>query len=169
MNDIKIRSYQQSDLEVCHNLWLELTIKHREIYDDPTIGGESPGLYFDKLLAQVGPERLWVAEFEEKVVGLTGLILNGQEAEVEPLIITPIYRGKGIGRALLNYAIEQAKKLDVRYLSVRPVARNEEAIAFFYQSGFRLLGHIEMFMDLKAVKPDAWKSGIKLFGHKFKF
>ena len=167
MSEIKIRQYQPSDLNDCQKLWAELTEKHREIYDDPTIGGENPGLYFDKLLAQVSLERLWVAECEGRVVGLTGLILNEQEAEVEPLIVTPAFRCKGIGRALLKYAIEQAKKLEVRYLSVRPVARNEDAISFFYKSGFRLLGHIEMFMDLKPAKSNAWKSGIKLFKHNF--
>ena len=169
MNDIKIRSYQPSDLNAGRNLWKELTEHHQKIYNDPTIGGDNPGLYFDKLLAQVGPERLWVAEDKGDVIGLTGLILNGPEAEVEPLIVTPNYRGKGIGRALLNHAIEQAKKLEVHYLSVRPVARNVEAISFFYESGFGLLGHIEMFMDLKPSKPDAWKSELILFGHKFKF
>lgn len=108
-----------------------------------------------------------MADFEEKVVGLTGLILNGQEAEIEPLIVLPKQLSKGIGRALLNHSIEQAKKLDVRYISFRPVARYEEAISFFYKSGFRLLGHIERFVDLKLAKPDTWKSGILLFQHNF--
>jgi len=167
MNDLIIRPYQPVDLEVCRNLWFELTDHHRKIYDDPTIGGDNPGLFFDQHLSRVGADKLWVAEYQDKVVGLTALIYQGEEAEIEPLIVASNYRDKGIGRALLNYAVEQAKKLEVRYLSIRPVARNEEAIAFFYQSGFYLLGHIEMFMDLKPFKPDAWKSKVKLFGHHF--
>ena len=169
MKGIIIRQYQPPDLNDCRKLWAELTEKHRAIYDDPTIGGDNPGLFFDQHLKRVGPDKLWVAECQGKVVGLTGLIYDGEEAEIEPLIVTADFRNKGIGRALLNHAVEQAKKLEVRYLNIRPVARNEEAIAFFYQSGFHLLGHIEMFMDLKPFKPDAWKSGVKLFGHKFKY
>ena len=169
MDDIIIRQYQQSDLNDCRRLWAELTEKHRAIYDDPTIGGDNPGIFFDQHLKRVGPDKLWVAEYQRKVVALTGLIYDGEEAEIEPLIVTADFRNKGIGRALLNHAVEQAKKLEVRYLSIKPVARNEEAIAFFYKSDFHLLGHIEMFMDLKSSKPDAWKSGIKLFGHKFKY
>jgi ribosomal protein S18 acetylase RimI-like enzyme len=169
MTGITIRQYHPSDLEECRALWVELTQRHREIYNDPTIGGDNPGLYFDKHLARVGPGRLWVAEHEGEVVGLVGLIVDDREAEVEPIVVATTHRDKGIGRDLLSRMVEEAKKLGVRYLSVKPVARNVEAISFYYDFGFQTLGEIEMFMDLGAPAPGTWEPGPALFGHFFKY
>jgi ribosomal protein S18 acetylase RimI-like enzyme len=164
-----IRPYHPSDLAACRVLWFVLTQHHREIYADPCIGGTNPGLYFDNHLTRVGSERLWVAECHGEVVGLVGLIVDGQEAEIEPIVVTPAHRGKGIGRALLERMVEEARNLGVRYLGVKPVARNLEAISFYYDLGFRTLGEIEMFMDLGTPAPDTWKRGVRLFGHVFKY
>jgi len=169
MNDFIIRSYTSSDLAQCRVLWAELTQHHRDIYDDPTIGGATPGLYFDTHLARVGPERIWVAEQDGKIVGLTGLIVDGQEAEVEPLVVASASRRQGVGRMLVNHVQEEARKLNVRTLSVRPVARNADAISFFYQSGFGVLGHIELFMDLQERTASPWKSGLELWGCDFQY
>jgi len=58
------------DKEQCRALWKELTERHREIYDDPSIGGEHPEDYFDKHLGKVGADNLWVAVRGSRVVGL---------------------------------------------------------------------------------------------------
>ena len=169
MTGITIRQYHPADLEPGRALWVELTQRHREIYNDPTIGGDTPGLYFDKHLARVGSEHIWVAEHNGEVVGLVGLIVNDREAEVEPIVVAAAHRDRGIGQDLLSRMVEEAKKLGVRYLSVKPVARNVEAISFCYDFGFRTLGGIEMFMELEAQAPGTWKPGQKLFGHSFQY
>ena len=144
MANLKIRSYDATDLESCRALWGELTQHHRDIYDDQSIGGDNPGLYFDEHLKRVGPERIWLAELDGVVVGLTGFILEGGEAEVEPVIVTSNSRGDGIGRALLEHVKDEVRKLGVSMLSIRPVARNAGAISLFHDFGFRTLGHIDM-------------------------
>lgn len=169
MDNITIRSYASSDLKACRALWVGLTQHHRDIYGDASIGGDTPEFYFDRHLARVGPEHIWVAECAGRILGLVGLILNGQEAEVEPIVVASEHRGKGIGRSLLNHAIEKARELQVRYLSIKPVARNVKAISFFYDSGFRTLGQVELFMDLRPPAPDAWKPGPELFGCSFEY
>jgi GNAT superfamily N-acetyltransferase len=166
---MNIRQYNFSDLERCRSLWAEMTQRHRDIYNDPSIGGDNPGLEFDKHLEQVGSGRIWVALFDEEVVGLVSLIQDDQQAEVEPIVVSSKHRGKGIGQGLLNFAIEEAKKLGVLCLSVKPVARNEDAISFFYNAGFRTLGHIQLFMWLGPSAPDAWQPGLKLFGKSFDY
>ncbi len=148
MTKVAIRPYRAEDLDACRALWAELTERHRELYADPSIGGEAPGLYFDRHLALVGPERIWVAD-GGRVLGLVGLLVAGQDAEVEPIVVTAGERGQGIGGLLLRRAIEEARVLGIRYLSVRPVARNRQAVAWFYESGFRRLGQIDLFMDLR--------------------
>jgi L-amino acid N-acyltransferase YncA len=169
MTDITIRPYTSPDLEACRALWTDLTQHHRDIYEDPSIGGETPGLYFDRHLARVGADHIWVAEGEGKVLGLVGLIVEDQEAEVEPIVVASGYRSCGIGRALLDAMVLEAEKLKVRFLNVRPVARNAEAIAFFNHAGFRLLGHVELCIELRPAPPGAWKPGLELLGCSFDY
>jgi GNAT superfamily N-acetyltransferase len=172
MTDIQVRQYTPADLDPCRALWVELTLHHRIIYADPTIGGADPGQYFDKHLARVGAERLWVAECDKQVVGLAGLLMSERaenEAEVEPLVVAQACRGQGVGRALLARVAEEARKLGVHYLSVKPVAHNQEAIHFYYEMGFRTLGEIEMFIELQPAPPGTWDVEVELFGHTFKY
>ncbi len=172
MDPITIRPYQPIDLQACRALWTELTETHRQLYADPTIGGSEPGLYFDRHLATVGAERLWVAERSGQLLGLVGLMLEGQEATIEPLVVTASERGRGVGSLLARRAVAEAGRLGARFLNVRPAARNKEAIAFFFHTGFCALGRVELFMDLQANAEDAtgyWEPGPELFGLSFKY
>jgi GNAT superfamily N-acetyltransferase len=161
---LTIRQYRASDLDVCRSLWVELTEQHRRLYDDPTMGGDNPGLFFDKHLFRAGPERIWVAEVDGRVVGMTGLLVEGGEAEVEPVVVSTSARGQGAGSALLARMIAEAKRLGVRYLNIRPVARNKDAIRLFHRAGFQALGRVELFIDLKPQPVETWKPGPELFG-----
>jgi GNAT superfamily N-acetyltransferase len=163
---LMIRHYREDDREHCRSLWRDLTEWHREIYQDPTIGGEHPEDYFDRHLSKVGPDRLWVALCGSKVVGLVGLIVEGNEAEIEPLIVSKPYRGKGIGKQLIETVISEARKMRVRSLCIKPVARNVRTIKFLCRQGFKNLGHIELFIDFSDY---AWKPGFEFLGCKFNF
>ncbi|MDY7109007.1 MAG: GNAT family N-acetyltransferase, partial [Planctomycetota bacterium] len=145
---MSVRGYQPSDRDACRSLWAEMVQRHREIYEDPSIGGDNPGLEFDDHLAKVGPERIWVATVGGDVVGLVSLIEQEQQAEIEPIVVSSRHRGKGIGRKLLQHAVERAKAAGALCLGVKPVARNEEAIAVIYENGFTALSHVQLFMWL---------------------
>jgi len=160
--NIRIRNYQRSDREVCRSLWRELTEWHREIYRDPTIGGDKPEEQFDKHLAKLGPSRIWVATINSEVVGLIGLDASSYESEIEPLIVTKAYRNRGIGTKLVEKAILEARKIGAS-LNVAPVARNMKAIRFFHKAGFKNLGRIEMFIDFRNRK---WKPAADLLEFK---
>ena len=107
-----IREYQPKDLEGCRALWKELVEWHREIYQDPAIGGMSPEEHFDKYLAENGPDQLWVAVDNSQVVGFMGLIVKGNEAEMDPLIVGKAQRRKRIGEELVNTAIKEVRIRD---------------------------------------------------------
>jgi N-acetylglutamate synthase-like GNAT family acetyltransferase len=164
-----IRAYNLSDLEGCRALWAEMTERHRRIYNDPTIGGENPGLEFDARLVRVGLDLVWVAEAHGGIVGLVSLIHEDEQAEIEPIVVRSDTRKTGIGHQLLEHAVTQAKALGVLCLSVKPVARNREAISFFRDAGFRTLGHIQLFMWLGDSSPDQWRKGPELFGKPFDY
>lgn len=161
-----VRKYRKSDRARCRSLWRELAEWHREIYQDQTIGGEHPENYFDKHLSKVGPNRLWVAVHNSLTVGLVGLIVEENEAEIEPLIVSKDYRGKGVGKQLIATVISEARKIGIRILSIKPVARNAETVKFLYKQGFKNLGHVELFMDFSNY---SWKPGPEIFGCEFNF
>ena len=50
--DVSIRAYEPRDLQACRALHAELVVRHREIYGDPTIGGDDPGAGFDDHLVK---------------------------------------------------------------------------------------------------------------------
>lgn len=162
-----IRHYQPSDIVQCRGLWLELVEHHREIYQDPDIGGPDPGAEFDEYLRRPGLHGPWVVETQSTLAGLSGLLVTGTEGQIEPFVLARLFRGTRIGSDLMRYMIEEARKHDVQYLTIRPVARNIQAIASFYQAGFRLLGQIDMFMELPSGVPEKWRSGVKIHGRLF--
>jgi GNAT superfamily N-acetyltransferase len=165
-SSLVIRNFEPRDLQDCRALWRELTDWHREIYEDTTIGGDQPEQFFDKHLATIGPKQVWVAVRDLRVVGFVGLILKEDNAEVEPLIVSNRYRGKGIGRCLLEKAVTEARARGVKTLNIRPVARNIKTIQFLNRQGFTKIGFIELFMDFSQ---RSWKPGPEIFRCNFEF
>lgn len=161
-----IREYRSSDLDACRSLWVELTVHHRRIYGVDTIGGSDPGSQFDDHLAAVGPQSIWVAEIDGDVIGVAGLIVDGSSGEVEPVVVAEAARRSGIGTALVQRVVEAAGERGITMLSVRPVARNSDAVRFFRKSGFDVLGHVETFMDLSGDRE--WLPGETIAGREFR-
>jgi GNAT superfamily N-acetyltransferase len=168
--DITIRAYAPADLDACRGLWRELTQRHRDIYDDQTIGGEDPGPYFDETHLR-DPRRCatWLAELDGAVVGMYSLLhVEGEdEAEIDPVVVRTELRSQGIGTKLLAHGIAEARSRGARTLSIRPVARNVEAIELYHEVGFRLLGHLDMFMELTPGRP--WTPGVTIHGKEFRY
>ena len=144
-----VRPYAPTDLDACRRLWEVLTERHRLIYDDLSIGGDNVGLFFDAHLARVGPQNIWVAEEDGVVVGMSGLIVGDGEAEIEPVVVAEAHRSGGIGTLLLNEGVARARALGVQYLNIAPVARNSRAIELFVRAGFRIIGHVQLFIELE--------------------
>ncbi|MHC5209865.1 MAG: GNAT family N-acetyltransferase [Planctomycetota bacterium] len=159
-----IREYTSADLDACRELWRDLTQRHREIYENDSIGGADPGVRFDESLRTPGLAGPWVREGEAGIIGLTGLIVRGQEGEIKPVVVAPGHRSRGIGTELIRHVVAEARARGIRILSIRPVARNVDAMRCFHRAGFSVLGHVDMFMDLGADAPGPWKDGLTLHG-----
>jgi GNAT superfamily N-acetyltransferase len=161
-----IRGYRAGDLDACRALWVELTQWHRDIYEAPEIGGDDPGSAFDAHLEHVGGENVWVAEEDDRIVGLVGMIPGKTDLELEPIVVSAAYRGRGIGEALADYVISTARERGLRQVVTKPVARNADAIGFFHARGFQALGQIELVLDL--VEPGPWRPGETIAGLPFR-
>ena len=144
-----IRNYvKETDIEECRALMRELTAYHREMYDRPVLGGVYPPN--DRDLEIVDPSLVWVAVHDSKVIGLIGLIPHEDEneAEVDPIIVTREFRGKGVGGRLLDTAVAEARARGCRLAFIRHLARNIKTIQFSYKHGFTKVGFVELLMDL---------------------
>jgi GNAT superfamily N-acetyltransferase len=162
-----VRGYEPRDLEACRELRVELTQWHRDIFDAPEIGGDDPGRAFDEHLAKVGAENIWVAEVGGPGVGLAGLV--PEVPELEPVVVSGQYRGRGIGRLLAEAVISAARERGAGTIQVRPVARNVEAIRFFHELGFDVLDQVQLSMDLADRDRDPWIPGERLADRDFRF
>ncbi len=71
----------------------------------------------------------------EKIIGFLGVA----DQNLEMLFIHPIYRGKGIGKALLDYSVNELKvlKVDVN-------EQNEQAVGFYKYYGFETINRSEL-------------------------
>lgn len=167
-SEVHIRAYQTRDLAACRDLWRELTERHREIYADASIGGDDPGRHFDVYCQRADLAGSWVAEIEGRVAGMVGLLIDGDRAEIEPVVVRMPLRGCAIGTQLLRHVTAEAQRRGLRHLSIRPVARNASAMACFHRAGFRLLGHIEMFRVLDGADEARWRPGVNMHGLDFR-
>jgi GNAT superfamily N-acetyltransferase len=170
--DIKIREYQQIDYNACRSLQAELAQYHADIYEDQSISGDDPGRGFDEYLTRTDRCGTWVAELCGEIVGFAGLIDTvGEEgtAEIEPVVISAKARGVGIGTKLIAYVINEAKKREFRFLTIRPVLRNEKAFALYVELGFDHVGSIELFQELRPESQRKWKPGIVIHGKELQY
>ena len=175
--NIIIRDYQTKDYDVCRSLWVELMQHHRDIYQDPSIGGDDPGRGFDRYLTNPQRRGTWVAELDDKVVAIAGLLTHshteegeaGVEGEVEPVVVSLPFRDKGIGTRLVEHVVEQARETGVRFLSIKPVARNERALSLYARLGFSAVGAVELLRDLSSSYDRKWKPGIKILDNELRY
>lgn len=85
--NVSIRPYVPFDYQTCRALWVELTERHREIYDDATIGGDDAGTEFDTHLAKVTLLATWVAVKDGDAIGFCSLLSEGRNGEIDPIVV----------------------------------------------------------------------------------
>ena len=166
---VSIREYRPDDLLACRELWRALTQRHRDIYGQPKLGGDDPGIWFDSYLEDPKLAKLWVAEEDGHLRGMCGLLADDDEAELEPIVVEPDQRSQGVGAQLARQAIAEARRLGKQYVNVRPVGRNLEAIRFFHREGFTLLGRLELSIPLEGATPFGSSADTLVHGLRFEY
>ncbi len=105
-------------------------------YPDPW----SESLFYNEL---TNPASHFYVEFvSEELVGYGGFWLAADEADILTVTVSPMFRGKGLGRALLEFLLEEARRRGASFamLEVRvsnTVARTLYQSAGFYEVGLR--------------------------------
>ena len=165
---VTIRAYRPTDHRDCRQLWAELTEEHHGLYTGGTAPAD-PGAAFEEYLTRLDLSGMWVAEDPGSgVVGMVGLILDGRGGAVEPLVVATDRRRCGIGRALLAYVGDQARKRGLGQLSISPAARNLDAIRCLHAAGYDAPARVTLAIDLNR-KEETWQDGIDLHSLRFRY
>jgi ribosomal protein S18 acetylase RimI-like enzyme len=124
----------------------------RERYENPL-----PGSYvnaFEEIEADKNNE-LIVAESDGKIVGTLQITFTpsisfqgGKRATVESVRVDGKYRGQGIGKELMLWAIERAKKENCVAIQLTTNAERADAHRFYEDLGFKG-SHLGMKLHLK--------------------
>ena len=83
---------------------------------------------------------LLTAESNGTVVGFSVLWFTADEGELGDIAVDPEYRGRGIGRTLLDRSIEEARSRGARSLYLEVRESNDAAHALYEKAGFETVG-----------------------------
>src|SRR5258705_5337263 len=97
---LTIRAYRPTDDRECRQLWAELTRADAGLYG--ATAEDDSGAAFEEYLTRLDLSGMWVAsDVGGGAVGMVGLLLDGRGGEVEPLVVAPARRGRGLWGAPL--------------------------------------------------------------------
>lgn len=114
----------------------------REEFDLPV-----PDAYlyaFEKIDADANQELIVAETVEGQIVGTLQLSFiqyltyrGGLRAQIEAVRVSRDYRGKGLGKQLIEWAIKRAKKRDAHLIQLTTDKSRTEAISFYSSLGFQ--------------------------------
>lgn len=83
----------------------------------------------------------FIAEKDEQVVGVYVLLPTRPEtAELVNIAVDEAYQGQGIGKQLVNHAIQEAKRLGYQTLEIGTGNSSIGQLALYQKCGFRITG-----------------------------
>ena len=85
--------------------------------------------------------------------------------ELEPVVVSERVRGRGVGRALVERVVGEARVRGLPRVRVRPVARNDDAIRFFHAAGFDVAARVELQLDFEDRE---WSRSVELASRSFR-
>jgi N6-L-threonylcarbamoyladenine synthase len=106
-----------------------------------------------------------VAEDDGRIVGYAGMLRHPHSVEIEPIVIASGQRGRGVGRALIERVVSEARAEGVTQVYAQPAGRNAEALAFFNSVGLDVLAYAGVQLDLT---PRDRRPGETIAGHNFR-
>lgn len=124
-----IRRYEASDRNEVLDVWRQVLG-----YTDPH---NKPSLSLDKKLAH-DTELLLVAEVDGRVVGTVMGGWDGHRGWIYSLAVLPEYRGRGLGRQLVETIEQRLIAAGAPKINLQVVVGNETAVTFYERLGYRV-------------------------------
>ncbi|MEI9977024.1 MAG: GNAT family N-acetyltransferase [Ignavibacteriota bacterium] len=142
---VLIRAFESGDEKAFRTLneqWIK-TYFRVEAKDEATFADPQ-----STIIEQGG--QIFIADLAGESVGCCALLrMSPDEFEVAKMAVSPDYQGKGIGRRLLQAAIDEARRMGMRRLYLETNHQLRNAIGLYESLGFRHL-------DPSAVAPSAY-------------
>jgi ribosomal protein S18 acetylase RimI-like enzyme len=144
---LEIRDYDPSrDLDALRSLVVDLQDHERDFAPESFTGEAIVDAYVPYLLERaLGSGRVLMADEAGVVVGFVAIVVSKRfepddpdefHVEVAELSVTPEARGRGIGRTLVDAAVEHARAIEAPTVRLRVDARNRGARRFYEREGF---------------------------------
>jgi ribosomal protein S18 acetylase RimI-like enzyme len=129
MHTTEIKSYADAVLDALNDLLPQLSASPRRLTEDELIE-----------IIQSDTTRLLMAEEDNRYIGSLTLVVfripSGTRARIEDLVVQETARGRGVGRALVQKALEMAKALGAEAVDLTTHPSREAANALYKKLGF---------------------------------
>ncbi len=155
-----IRPARAEDAQAVTAMWAEMGVEHQQ-YDPQrwalaADAGERQREHFFRTLADRQSGLVLTAT--DSTGQVVGYLMAGvtepppvfrtkRRGQIWDLFVRPAHRGKGVGRRLMEAAVDGLKARGAEDLLLRVSADNEAAIEFYRKLGLRLVAH-EMYTEL---------------------
>ncbi len=106
---------------------------------------DRPLEYTEKRLDPAGTDKLWGAFSGANLVGMIGLnpetrAKNRHKASLVGMFVAPEFAGRGIGRALVNIVLAEARIMGIELIVLTVTDSNKPALALYKKTGFTSFG-----------------------------
>ena len=80
---------------------------------------------------------IYAAQINSNLAGYCIASIEHDTGEIDSIFIQEVYRGKGVGRKLMQYALSWLETFECRSINVAVAAGNESVLPFYEKIGFR--------------------------------
>jgi GNAT superfamily N-acetyltransferase len=132
-NELDIRSFQREDQTAVRSLILDGLTERWGRWDP----AKNPDL--NDIASSYASGFFRVAVLDGRIVGSGALIPSAEGiAEIRRMSVARPFRGRGIGGAILNRLVEDARSAGCRKIILETTSTWTDAIAFYRKRGFRI-------------------------------
>lgn len=98
--------------------------------------GKKPGPMLDDYAARIAEGAAWVAELDGRVAGLVVLLAEDDHLLLDNVAVDPAFAGRGLGRALIAFAEDEARRRGFREIRLYTHEKMTENIALYPRLGY---------------------------------
>jgi len=98
--------------------------------------GKKPAPMVADFLSQIEAGQIYVIEVRGVVAGFIALYGRRDHLHIENVAVLPAYQGQGLGRALLSFAEEEAKRRSVRTIELYTNVKMSENLELYPRLGY---------------------------------
>ncbi len=93
-----------------------------------------------------GQSRIGIIENEDKVIGFCKIDIIEKKGKLDYLVVLPEYHQQGLGRLLMDWAMDTFRKNNITHIEVKVIDGNK-AIHLYEKYGFKMNSHILWYCE----------------------